>query len=421
MLNQVVRDRWMQIWDKIDGRNQQLGWKRYDWADLDSHPLLQGIKPGVLAKVVRNGLRVLDLIQPMVVHRLLGVPKQIIPTAYFHVGMSYLLREKLQTGPSGWDPGKADAVCEAALERRYDCDYVCWDHPYHHHSAHWRTDTKGDTPPSCAHHTTRLGRLLLEVGSAHQRADLSEFGISAARALLNYHSWRSHEDGTSTVSYYPFTEDETINVCADAAALLALLPAQVRIECQDKIEGLTRMICKEQLSDGSWNYCTARHYQQRSENQRSEILVVDNHHTGELLQALAVVFASGALPPDLAQEVRSSVTKGLAFYVESFFEEDGTAYYFANSKSRKAHITGFSEGMGAIYHAIASSCVTDAALLQRLREFVPRLVEKALQLYDPRSGDVACAEVWGKNYHIQSLRWGSGPLMETIMYALVLP
>lgn len=411
-----MQNRWLECWNRADERNRRLGWARFDWGDLDSHSWILSGRPGVKTRLLRYALRGADFLAPLLIHRLVRMPSQVIPTAYYHVGLSYLLREQLTGAPRDWSSQAVIDVCSGALMHRIESKEACWEHPYMHHAGNWKVLTGDDRPPSCAHHTARVGEMLLKAGKRHDRQDFIEAGISAAGAMMTYHNWNTYDDGTCTVSYYPFTEDETINTAADTAALFAEIPVDRRDPgVQARLDGIVRTVVKEQQPDGSWFYCTERHYAKTGDTK-----FVDNHHSAQVLQALGKIRIQGALPEPLRKTAAQSIERGLRYYLDHFYDERGRGYYFPDSPRRSTPIVGYSEGIAAIYWAFKSNSLTDPSLVRKASSLIPKMAESALALMNRATGDVACTRFLGRNYHIQSLRWGSGPLMEALMYALLL-
>lgn len=406
-------DRWLEIWHRIDERNQVLGWERWDWGDLYSHPLVTSIGNRHLKRILLTVLRALEVVHPVLLHRAVRMPRRVIPSGFFHVGMAYLYREQLRV-EHPWDRRRLDSVLEQALRLRLPVQHVAWSHPYSHHAGPWRgSSTK---PPSCAHHTARLGRLLLEASLTPGRERYASDGVSAARAMIAYHNWSFYDDGTCTVSYYPDTHDETLNVAADTAALLSLIPGETQGEFKDHIEGLINTLLNEQRPDGAWNYCTSRHYERTNEPG-----FIDSHHTAEIVQALACVLRSESLSESRRASIQASVDRGLVFLLENFFLNNGTALlYFPGHRSKRGHIVAYSETMGAIFHTLTNCKATSSKLQELIRKKSDFITERALEHFNPKSGDVACTYIFGKYHNIQSLRWGSAPLMETIVYSLLI-
>ena len=408
MTADLGKSRLVELWHLMDDRNRELGLERYDLGDVHSHPLLRRLSRGRLGRVVARALRAPDLIAPLWWRAVLGVPRTVVPSVFYHLGLSYLDRERLAGGPA-FPPGEANAVCEAALRRRLDADLVCWQHPYSHHAAGWRSEAEScPHPPSCAHHTGRVGFMLVTVGRAHNRAQFIDAGTSAARALLSYHAWHNYDDGSRTMSYYPFSDDEVINTGLDAAMLLAAVPDRTD-EMQAALDGLLRTALAEQHPDGSWDYCTRRHYE-RFGGPR----VVDNHHTAMVLAALARILALGAAPEELLRPITQAIETGLRFYLDELFLPDGTGLYFPGRR-RRTGVVGYTEGIGAVRAALQKVCLLPRDLAMRAAAMLPILLSRAIDGFlDVQTGDVACCRFFGRPYHLRSARWGSAPLMQAV-------
>lgn len=405
----------LQLWENIDARNRRLGWARYDYADLRIHPWLLSIRPPRLRYLAERILRSLDIIAPLYFHNLIKQCKTVVPTAFYHVGIAYLLREQFAEKGKEWPRELSESICREAAMIRLPAEHFCWTHPYALIPKQWIVHPADLVPPSCAHHTARLGALLLETGSRHQNPELIAQGISAATAMITYHNWNEYPDGACTVSYYPATGDETINIGADTAVLLASIPDTMRSPlCQKRFDGLLRMILNEQQKDGSWFYCTERHY-----NQFNAAKIIDNHHSAQVIQALAKILCKTKLPDSLGKEVRSALTRGLAYYIHNFYQADGKGAYFPDSV-KSCPVTGYSEGLSAIYWADQCGILNQDTFKSLKTDFVPRMLTHCLSFIDLKTWDVACTKFFGGNYHIQSLRWGSGPMLEAIMVALLL-
>jgi hypothetical protein len=408
-----VNERLFGLWDLIDRRNRQLGWRRFDWSDLESLPWLLSAGSGPKGRVLRVGVRGLDMVAPVQFHRLLRMKPQVIPTAFYHVGTAYLVRNR--TADGGAIPA-ADiaAICRTALSHRLDAPFVCWSHPYAHHAGTWKREASDDRPPSCAHHTARVGELLVRAGLDLGIDELVLAGVSAANALMTYHNWSYTGESGCTVSYYPFTDDETINTAADVAVLFGVAPPEHRSDLmQARLEGIVRMALSEQLPDGSWRYCTRRHYARTGDTP-----FIDNHHSAQVVQALSKLCIEGGLPAGLRRDALAGIRSGITYYLEKFYDSEGRGSYFPDSPARETPIVGYSEGIAAIYWALRCGAITTAEERLRTRDMASKMLDRALELINPKTGDVACTRIYGRKYHLRSLRWGSGPLLEAISYAL---
>ncbi|NLF71262.1 MAG: hypothetical protein GX575_19700 [Candidatus Anammoximicrobium sp.] len=405
----------LKTWELMHARNAALGPARFDFGDIASHPLFLRASRGRWSRLAVKAMRSPELLFPITYRQLLGLSKQVVPSLFYHLGLTCCDRERLPAA-SPDAVAQTEAAALAALDLRAEAEHVCWKHPYDHHAAAWRTASPDDRPPSCAHHTGRVGLMLLRVGRAHRRADFVAAGGSAAKALLEYHNWHAYDDGTYTVSYYPSSQDEVINTGADAAVLLAALEADQREPwMQDRLEGLVRMLVAEQHADGSWDYCTRRHYQTFG-GQRA----IDNHHSAMNLAALARILAWDVLEPELGGEVGECLEKGLRFYLDAFFTADGSGSYFPGG-GRPACVVGYCEGVSALCAALSDPRRLSAGLADQADRLLPRILARTIdEFFDPATGDVACERWFGRRYRIQSARWGSAPLMQAITDYLTL-
>lgn len=406
----LQQDRLLKLWHLMDMRNQELGWARYDSGDVQSLPFMLQVSRHSFGRIFVKASQIPELIAPIIWRRLLGVPKKVVPSVFYHCGMAYLGREQVVWGMA-FDPERAEDVCREALAHRCEGKHVCWEHPYKYHATAFKKKAVNPkVPPSCAHHTCRVGLMLLRVGQAHNRDDLIEAGASAAQALLDYHRWHVYDDGTCAMSYYPFTEDEVINTSADAAVLLASLPAGQRTEImQSRLDGIVKMLAAEQHPDGSWDYCTWRHY----ETSGGECFI-DNHHSAMNVAGLAHVLASGSISPQMHQEAQKTLENGLRFYLEAFYLPDGTGLYFPG-RGRRTSVVGYCEGVSALCACLCQPRLISSELAAKAADLLPRILARAMgNFLDPSTGDVASYRFFGRPYYIQSARWGSAPLMQAI-------
>lgn len=403
----------LEVYRVVDARNRAIGWKRYDWSDLSSCSFLLNRNGRWYYPFLRKAVLGLDFLAPMFFHRLFSIQKQIVPSAFYHVGQASLLIEKELPELVNWENDRLYGICCSLLDIKQNARYVCWGHPYSHHALGWR-DPNVKTVDSCAHHTARCGTLLNQVGIWYGNQEFVRSAVSCALALVEFHNWKEYEDGTCVVSYYPSTEDETINTCADVALLFAEIPFEYQDEKFNKlVNGITRMIVDEQHNDGSWSYCTKRFYSKTGSPPYS-----DNHHTGMVIQSLSRIILSGHLNRDLKARAIVALHRGIEFYISAFFDGRGRAYYFPNRNDKMAPVTAYGEALAAMYWAIKISGISDK-VKSYIKCLVPKLIKTMIEFVD-KQGDVACVRSCFMKYQIQSLRWGSGPFLEGMAYALLL-
>jgi hypothetical protein len=398
----------LDCWSRMDTRNRQLGLERYDYGDIHSHVLMQTVSRLPMASVTGRLLRIPEWCAPVLWRRMLGVRKHVVPSVFFHLGMSYLARKKI--GESSCE-NSAKVIAEQAIAARAPAELFCWSHPYCHHAQALRKSADSpERPASCAHHTARIGQMLIAVGERLDRAELLLAGISASQALLQYHSWQFYDDETCTVSYYPDTRDEIINTAADVVALFLSIPeTYLTDQLQSAIDGLLHMIASEQQPDGSWYYCTRRYYHQTGATR-----FIDGHHTAMVLKTLAIASMAGCLDRRPQELVEKALLAGVDFYVRRLLRPDGRALYFPDSR-REAGVVGYTEGISALCACMQSPVFAGLPVRKQLVRLVPAMVTLALKRFlNPRTFDVACCRFLNRPYQIQSARWGSAPLMHAI-------
>lgn len=158
---------------------------------------------------------------------------------------------------------KVRACCDAALGLAVPVgDALCWEHPFGAHGQQYKSKSQqgGQIPDSCAHNTIRLGMLLQSAGRALPEPSYAEAAGRVMAALMQLHRWRSYPGGGQTMSYYPLSDDEIINISVETAKFLATVPGPERSpEMNERILGAVRMAMAEQREDGCWNYNTRRH------------------------------------------------------------------------------------------------------------------------------------------------------------------
>lgn len=405
--------------ERMERRVRELGLERYDPSDILSHPFVIYLTSGRLRRYAGHLIKLAELYMPVVLRRLARTRRELVPTTLFHLGMTYLYRESLEDSGLASGHERADEMCRRALEISLPGEYLAWRHPYAVHALGWRRAElrREGVPPSCAHHTARLGLLLLRTGLAHGRPDFLHAARSAANAMLEYHRWHHHEDGSSTVSYYPDSDDEVINTGAEVAALLALLPGSLQEE-RDRLmcRQLVRMLVLEQRVDGGWDYVTRRHARATGASSGP-----DNHHQAMILGALVEVLRSGLLSGLEREEAERPLKLGLWYYLAHLCRPDGFCLHYPG-KRRQSSIAGYCEGVLALLAATRLPCIAQTELAGRARGLVPRILDYVFKsYYNASTGDVACLERHGKTYDVRSIRWGSGLLMQATAAALLWP
>ncbi len=123
----------------------------------------------------------------------------------------------------------------------------------------------------------------------------------------------TEEDGTICFSYTPIDRTRVHNAnLLGASLLIRLFNYTNDTRLRDMALSSLAYSMKYQKEDGSWNYA-------ETEFQGW----IDSFHTGFNLQGISYFLENG-----FAQEYRSAFEKGVKYYCENFFLEDGTPKYY---------------------------------------------------------------------------------------------
>lgn len=203
-----------------------------------------------------------------------------------------------------------DALAQRLIDlRSAENPYWCWGYNFP-----WQTRTilvpRGAPNLVC---TTFVAEACLSYYERYHAPEFLEMAASACEYLLNELYWST--DGTVAGFCYPqpSVHNQVHNANLMAAALLCRLHKHTG---NQRLLGpalkVARHSARKQQADGSWLYGEAASQQW-----------IDNFHTGYNLGALR------SISRDLATgEFNSNMSKGLKFYRENFFAENGRVKYY---------------------------------------------------------------------------------------------
>ncbi len=281
-------------------------WAGYDPYDALNSVLLQ--RTGLYsAKLPRLAATQFLKRSPINLRRLLLVPKEQNPKgiALFATALIKLARQGLA------DMGEARRMVARLLEMRSaGFERYCWGYNFS-----WQTRTyivpRGTPNIIC---TTFAANALLDAYDQFQDSQFLESAISAGHYLMEGLS-RSGDSEASCFSYTPLDNSQIHNANLLGAALLARLHTYKQSnEFLKQALSSTRFSMRLQRVDGSWPY-----------GEGPKQGWIDGFHTGYNLDALQVVQAAAG-----GNEFEPAMRKGLKFYREHFFTEEGVAKYFHN-------------------------------------------------------------------------------------------
>lgn len=162
--------------------------------------------------------------------------------------------------------------------------------------------------------TCYVARALHELGTITADQSLIDVALDAARFIST--ELYTETGGRSFYAYIPGEQAFVHNASLWGAAWCAFAGKQLGDE--QLVAQALQVACQsvqEQSADGSWVYGARHHHQ-----------FIDGFHTGYNLEALCLLREATA-----SSEFDDCIRKGYAYYVNTFFTEDGTARYYNNN------------------------------------------------------------------------------------------
>jgi len=184
----------------------------------------------------------------------------------------------------------------------------CWGYNFDWQS---RTYLRPKKTPTIVN-TAFIGHALLDCFDLAGRGRAMEMAISIGDFVLRDLNRTQSEDGYC-FSYTPVDRAVVHNANLLGASILARLSLYVD---DDRLETAAlsslRYSMRHQQNDGSWYYANT-----------AKQKWVDSFHTGFNLQAIRYIREAG-----LADEYQSAYQRGVRYYAENFFLDDGTPKYY---------------------------------------------------------------------------------------------
>lgn len=139
--------------------------------------------------------------------------------------------------------------------------------------------------------------------------------ISASKFVLNDLNRTYDDHGNFTFSYSPLDQTQVYNAGLLGAKLLCLIYKYTNDDTLLlEAKKVVTFVCKNQNLDGSWSYGTLPFHQW-----------IDNFHTGYNLECISIYKKTSK---DLSFD--SNLSNGMAYYLKTFFTEDGISKYYSN-------------------------------------------------------------------------------------------
>ncbi|RCW93560.1 delta-aminolevulinic acid dehydratase [Winogradskyella arenosi] len=163
--------------------------------------------------------------------------------------------------------------------------------------------------------TTFIADALIEAYEITKNDSYLDVAISASKFVLNDLNRSYNDEGDFTFSYSPIDKTQVYNAGLLGAKLLSLVYKYTKddnlLVCAKSVASY---VCKKQNEDGSWAYGTLSFHQW-----------IDNFHTGYNLECLKIY-------QDVSGDFTfsSNIDKGMNYYLNTFFTEDGMSKYYNN-------------------------------------------------------------------------------------------
>lgn len=161
--------------------------------------------------------------------------------------------------------------------------------------------------------TSFITEALLEAFEITKNIDYLNISISASKFVLNDLNRSYNEDGDFTFSYSPLDNTQVYNAGLLGAKLLSLTYKYTKDQTLlDVARKVVTYVCKKQNEDGSWAYGSLPFHQW-----------IDNFHTGYNLECMYIY-------QEISEDIsfQKSIEKGLKYYLETFFTEEGKSKYY---------------------------------------------------------------------------------------------
>lgn len=161
--------------------------------------------------------------------------------------------------------------------------------------------------------TCYVARALYELGTVTADHRFIDIALDAARFISK--ELYTEASGRSFYAYIPGEQAFVHNASLWGAAWCAFAGKQLADDnLIDQAFRVARQSVTEQAADGSWVYGARHHHQ-----------FIDGFHTGYNLEALCLLRDATA-----TTEFDENIRRGYAYYVNTFFTDDGTARYYNN-------------------------------------------------------------------------------------------
>lgn len=313
---------------------------------------------------------------PINLRSMLGVPKKRNPKG---VGLfiSGLLQDYQRTGEARY-LDEARELADWLLDQRSDraeWDHSCWGY---HFDWQARAFYVPVGKPNIIT-TVYVARALFDLGAVVGGQQYTDAALDSAR-FISRHLY-AQVDGRSFFAYIPGETAFVHNASLWGAAWCGFAGQQLGDTAliEQALEVARRSV-NEQRADGAWVYGARHHHQ-----------FIDGFHTGYNLEALHVLRTALG-----TTEFDDAIAAGYRYYVNTFFEPDGTAKYYDNNLY-PIDMHSFAQAVFTLLKVGGSAA--DRALCDKV-------VQRAIELmYVPKTGLFIYQKTRWFTNRINYIRW----------------
>ncbi len=393
---------------QIQRNIEKDGLERFDLRDIRWIPFL--LKKNKVSKITRKIVLLTEEMFPILIRKLLKIEKKLWPTTYSFLGNAYLLAEKKQIsfGQKISSIDLANKCIDEYIKDENDVNSWWGDKPHIGFDERVTIKNINKRPTILMHALTRCNIFLLNVGKEYNIERYIDIAYQTALMVMNQYEIINFEDGSKSISYFYNTKDCTININSEFAHWLSMLPKEKHNkETKEMMDGMIKLLINEQNEDGSWYYFSKWHMKEYKEKPSC-----DCHHSATVLYNLLNILKCEYLNENQRVQIINCVNKGMRFLIDNFFDKEGNGKTLLN-RNRIAGPVQYSEAIYAMCEYIKNKSV-DIYIKKDIKELLPLILENNLKLINKKNGSVPSEKVL-KWKNINSIRWGNGPILQSIM------
>lgn len=379
---------------KADG----FGWDPYDVRVGKLYESLYSSE-GLPGKLLLKVLYATELFAPITYRKLRGIPKTWDPMGNSYYAGAHLSLYLVDGDNAHLDVARntLDRVAEKAVgqagKRGFALGFPCIT----------GTNILWSTTVPVAHYSLRTARKFLTweriVGDGRYASILDE----TVRFLTDELEW-VEVDGMLGVAYTPADPMQVINIWADVASLLACHAVQ-RGSDQNKERAvrLAESVLAHQYEEGTWSY---------QASWAKAPYKVDNTHTAMVVGALADLAV--CYPEELVSKIRPSLEKGVARWLELFYDESTGANWSDLNNRKVVYSVCLGDTLYAIQRLVRPELGLSEGLVDRLMKLRRLTTEWSLANLRMGDGRFCVFRYPFKKYAVQGVRSFDGLMADAL-------